>query len=127
MAEVTFFAADRLEDWSVEVREGMVLNLSAPDTLQICNFYHSYLLMKIQRASVPPPDGDVVHAGVLQHLEVHDVVVAWRVAILIEHHKLRHVVKVQLSQIFLKNISFSFCFTKIQHERIPLANRLKML
>ena len=107
MAEVTFFAADRLEDWSVEVREGMVLNLSAPDTLQICNFYHSYLLMKIQRASVPPPDGDVVHAGVVSYLEVHDVVMAGRVTVLIEHHQLRHVGEFEFSQIFLKTFHFS--------------------
>ena len=108
MAEVTFFAADRLEDWSVEVREGMVLNLSAPDTLQICNFYHSYLLMKIQRASVPPPDGDVVHAGVVSYLEVHDVVVARRVAVLVEHHHvIWHVGEFEFSQIFLKTFHFS--------------------
>lgn len=109
----------------------MVLNISIERKLEffsnVENSTEHSLLMKVECPGVPAPNVDVVHAGVLQHLEVHDVVVAWRVAILIEHHKLRHVVKVQLSQIFLKNISFSFCFTKIQHERIPLANRLKML
>ena len=54
---------------------------------------------------MPAPDSDIVHAGVLPQLEVHDVVVARGVAILIEHHQLRHEGEVQLPQIFLENIS----------------------
>ena len=68
----------------------------------------AYLLMKIQRARVPPTDGDVVHAGVVPDLEVHDVVVARGVAVLVEHHHIiRHVGEFEFSQIFLKTFHFS--------------------
>ena len=64
--------------------------------------------MKVQRAGVPAPDGDVVHAGVVSYLEVHDVVVAGGVAVLVEHHHIiRHVGEFEFSQIFLKTFNFS--------------------
>ena len=109
MAEVAFFAADRLEDRSVEVGERMVLNISAGgEAGQSHQFYHLYLPVKLQRPSVPPTDADVVHAGVVSDLEVHDVVVARRVAVLVEHHHvIRHVGEFEFSQIFLKTFHFS--------------------
>ena len=108
MAEVTLFAADRLEDRSVEVGERVVLDISAPETqIRFSSFPVFYLLVKVQRPGVPAPDGDVVHAGVLSYLEVHDVVVAGGVAVLVEHHELLHVGEFEFSQIFLETFHFS--------------------
>ena len=108
MAEVAFLAADRLEDWSVEVGERMVLDTSAPSDWSDVHFFFIILLMKIQSARVPTTDGDVIHAGVVSELEVHDVVVARGVAVLVEHHHIiRHVGEFEFSQIFLKTFNFS--------------------
>ena len=109
MAEVAFLAADRLEDWSVEVGERMVLDTPAPsDWSDLHFFFVIILLMKIQSARVPTTDGDVIHAGVVSELEVHDVVVARGVAVLVEHHHIiRHVGEFEFSQIFLKTFHFS--------------------
>ena len=66
------------------------------------------LLMKVECPGVPAPNVDVVHAGVVSYLEVHDVVVARRVPVLVEHHHIvRHVGEFEFSQIFLKIFNFS--------------------
>ena len=46
---------------------------------------------------------DIVHAGVVLQLEVHDVVVSGRVAVIIEHHHLGHVAELEVVEVLLQS------------------------
>ena len=52
---------------------------------------------------MPGPDLDIVHAGVVLQLEVHDVVVSGRVAVIIEHHHLGHVAELEVVEVLLQS------------------------
>ena len=71
---------------------------------------------------MPGPDADILHARVLHHLEVydhhrhhhhhhyhrhhlevHNVVVAWGVAVVVEHNQLPHVAELKIAKIFLNS------------------------
>ena len=63
---------------------------------------------------MPGSDLDIVHAGVVLQLEVHDVVVSGRVAVIIEHHHLGHVAELEVVEVLLQSAGV----------RISAANRL---
>ena len=65
---------------------------------------------------MPGANADILHARVLQHLgghhhhdhhlhqphlKVHHVIVAGRVAVIIEHHQLGHVAELKITKVFL--------------------------
>ena len=52
---------------------------------------------------MPGSNLDIVHAGVVLQLEVHDVVVAGRVAVIIEHHHLGHVAELEVVEVLLQS------------------------
>ena len=59
--------------------------------------------MEGECAVVPGSNLDIVHAGVVLQLEVHDVVVAGRVAVIIEHHHLGHVAELEVVEVLLQS------------------------
>ena len=63
---------------------------------------------------MPGSNLDIVHAGVVLQLEVHDVVVSGRVAVIIEHHHLGHVAELEVVEVLLQSAGV----------RISAANRL---